>query len=403
MTETRLRIAHVITDGYLMGGAQLNTLFSLQYLHRDHEVELILGTDGPLGDACRETGIPVFLVPMKNRLLTPLADAQALSGLAAYFRRSRPDIVHTHSSKAGVLGRLAARLASVPVVVHTLHAPSFHDRQPAVVRWLIMRTERALARHTDMIVTVADAMGTEFVQNGICSADRLRTVISGIDLSRISAVPPDARQRIRAAIGIPGDAPVIVSIGHLSKRKNHALLIEAAAAALGVRNDAFFLIVGHGDERRELERQIAALELTGRVILCGLRDDVAEILAASDLFVQTSWLEGVSRSLVEAIYSGLAVIATDVVGTREVVVDGENGYLVAAGDVRALTDRILDLIEDPERRVRMGRVGREMVADKRSIEAMGEGLDKLYRELLERHSRGRGNSSPFAAQENMRF
>jgi glycosyltransferase involved in cell wall biosynthesis len=378
-----LRIIHVITDGYLMGGAQLNTLFSLRYQHATHHVELILGTEGPLGDACRQTGIPVHHIRMKNRLLAPVSDVLALLAMTVYFRRSQPDIVHTHSSKAGVLGRLAARLAHVPVVVHTLHASPFHKRQPSSIQRLIILVERALASHTDMIITVADAIGAEFVRNGICSADRIRTVVSGIDLSAIDGVPSDTRRRIRADMKIPTKALVIVGVGHLSKRKNHALLVEAAALLRKTRNDLYVLIVGDGEERLDLERRIAKLGLADQVVLCGLRDDVPDILAASDLFVQTSWHEGVSRALVEAIYSGLPVVATDVVGTREVV-NGENGYLVPAGDVHALAGRINELLGDPERRQRMGSIGRDIVADSRSIEAMGKGLDKVYRELRER-------------------
>lgn len=384
MAAGPLRITHIITDGHPMGGAQFNTFYSLRYQQQDHQVELIMGSDGPLGDACREAGIPVHLIPMDNRLLSPLTDARALTKMVQHLRRSLPDIVHTHSSKAGVLGRVAARLAGVSVVVHTLHAPSFHDRQPAVARWLIQGLERVLVRYTDTIVTVADAIGEDFVRRGLCPPDRLRTVVSGIDLTRLSEVAPEARAAVRQGFSIPQDAVTVVSIGHLSRRKNHDLLLDVATEILRSRGDVYFLIVGEGEEREALSRKIVANALQQHVFLCGLRGDVGSVLAASDVFVQTSWHEGVSRSLVEAIYMGLPAVATDVVGTREVVREGENGFLVPPGDAATLVNRILTLAGDQRLRVDMGRRGQQMVSRSRSIEAMGSALDLLYRELIER-------------------
>jgi glycosyltransferase involved in cell wall biosynthesis len=399
--DPSMRITHVITDGYLMGGAQLNTFFSLRYQHAERGVELVLGTEGPLGDACRQIGIPVRRIPMKNRLLAPFSDVCALLLMTLHFVHSRPHIVHTHSSKAGVIGRLAARFAAVPVVVHTLHGPPFHSQQSPFVHRMIILIEKVLARHTNMIVTVADAIGAEFVKNNVCSVDRLRTIVSGIDVSTLSAVSPDARRRVRVAMEIPQSASVIVTVGHLSKLKNQALLVEVAALLRRTRDDLYFLIVGTGEVRPELESQIARLGLTDRVLLSGLRDDVPDILAASDIFVQTSWYEGVSRALVEAIYSGLPVVATNVMGTREVVVNGDNGYLVPPGNVDALADRVAQLVDNPEERQRMGRVGRVMVGETRSIEAMGKGLDKLYRELLVRQGIRQKSTGSLAAQDKV--
>jgi glycosyltransferase involved in cell wall biosynthesis len=295
---------------------------------------------------------------------------------------SGPDIAHTHSSKAGALGRVAARIAGIPVIVHTVHGPPFHDRQPAPVRWLIQSIERHLSVWTDKIVTVADAMGDDFVRQGICSRDRLRTIVSGIDVQRLLAVAPGARSLVRSEFGIPHDAVVVVGIGRLSRGKNFDLLLDAATEIRQARSDVYVLIVGEGEERAVLHHKIVANGLSGHVVLCGPRGDVGEILTAGDLFVQSSWHEGVSRSLVEAMYVGLPVVATDVVGTREVVREGQTGFLVPPGDARSMTDRIVLLLNDPQRRVEMGRAGQQLVSGKRDIEAMGKGLDTLYRELV---------------------
>lgn len=380
----QMRIAHVITEAYPMGGSQLNTFYSLEYQMQANEVELVVGGDGPMVNACREAGIPVQIIPMANTLLDPFGDVHALLGLIAHFRAWKPDIVHTHTSKAGIVGRIAARLAGVPVVVHTVHAPSFQNRHSLIVRMAIRGMERLCTRLTDRIIAVADGIRDEMLASGACGPHDITTVVSGIDFRRFPDDREATRIVVRQELGIAPATRVVISVGHLTARKGHDLLIDAAEFILAVEDDVTFLIVGTGPLHPELQREIDTRGLTGRVVLSGQREDVPELLIASDVFVQTSWHEGLSRSLVEAVYCRLPVVATDVNATHEVVEDGRTGYLVPAGDVPALTDRLRVLLADPDLRTTMGARAHRSVAETRTVEVMVRSLDDLYARLVSR-------------------
>lgn len=379
--EFRPRVIHVITEAFLMGGAQLNTYYSLRYQQPTSDVSLVTGTDGPLVEACHKEHIPVVIIPMRNRLVAPVSDLLTMFRLIQHFRRARPDIVHTHSSKAGMLGRLAARLSGVPIVVHTVHGPSFHDRQSQMVQWTVRNIERILALGTDCIISVADTLAEELVRQGVCSPERVRTVVSGIDFERFPSPSTTLRRSVREALGVSDEDRLVVSVAHLMKDKGHELLIQAASLLLPSEQNVRFVIVGEGRLRAELQSQIDALGLADHVVLAGMREDVPDLLAGADIFVQTSWREGLSRSLVEAMYSGLAVVATDVGATREVVREGETGYLVAPGDAAALAKRIGLLLRDADLRLRLGAIARKEMGENRSANTMGRQLHALYREL----------------------
>jgi glycosyltransferase involved in cell wall biosynthesis len=376
-----VRITHVITEAWAMGGAQLNTFYSLRYQQADTDVELVVGGDGPLIGVCEEAGIPVRVIPMANRVFAPHADLRSLVGLFLHFRRTRPDVVHTHSSKAGALGRVAARVAGVPIVVHTFHAPSFHSGQPRHVYWPLRLTERLCAPLTDQLIAVSVTTAKEFSDAGVCRPDQVKVVVSGIDFTRFPARPFPGREEIRASLGVEPADPLVVSVGHLSERKAHDVLVDAAAILSDSHPDARFTIVGTGPLEGALRERISRSGLEDRVILTGDRGDIPELLASADIFVQTSRLEGLSRSLVEALYSGLAVVATDVGGTREVVREGETGFLISPGSASELTAALDRLLGNQELRGRLGRSGRAAVVGDRSVEAMGRALDEIYDDL----------------------
>jgi glycosyltransferase involved in cell wall biosynthesis len=387
MLDRQLRICHVITYGSVVGGAHLNTYHSLRYQQAAHQVAALMGDDGPFRTLCEAAGVPCSVIPFKNVLVDPFNDARALWRLTAHFRRTRPDIVHTHSSKAGMLGRAAARLAGVPIVVHTVHGPSYHDGQPPPVRWAINRLERFFALFTDHLVSVTDTLRDQFIRDKICRHDRISTVVSGIDFDAFPLDKAEARIAVRRLLGVGSAARLILSVGHLQERKGYDVLVDAAARVVAAQPETLFLIVGTEVEgsrvRSKLVRQIEDLGLTRQVLLLGARDDVAALLAAGDVYVQSSRLEGLSRSLVEAMYTGLPVVATEVDATPEVVLDGETGFLVPPDDPHLMASRILLLLHELETAKRLGEAARQLVGRTRSVEAMGRGLDAIYHRLSE--------------------
>lgn len=383
-----LRITHIITEAWALGGAQLNTLYSLRYQRAHNDVELIAGGFGPLVEACGEEGIPVTIIPMTNRVWSPAADARSLASLVPHLARTKPDIVHTHSSKAGILGRLAARLARVPVVIHTVHGPPFHERQSTLERGLLQLAERSAAMLSDQLLTVSDTMAQNFVAARICEPEKISTVVSGIDFGRFPATPFSGRDRIRAEFGAGPQDLLVVNVALLSKQKSHADLIRVATLLRDRHTNLKYLIVGDGPLEPELRQLVETSAVDDIVKLVGRRNDVPEILASSDIFIQTSVREGLSRSLVEALYSRLAVVATDVGSTREVVRDGVTGLLVPTEAVRDMADAIARLAADPALRRRLGQAGRAQVGDSRTVEAMGLALDRIYKRNLSDNTAG---------------
>jgi glycosyltransferase involved in cell wall biosynthesis len=373
-----------------MGGSQLDVLYAARHERREYDVQILMGSEGPLADACRAEKIPFHVIPIQNSLLAPVPDLRALSELTRHFRLVQPDIVCTHASKAGILGRAAALLAGVPTVMHTLVTPPYHDGQRPSVRWSIVRLERMWSRFTDQYISVSRMLADDFVQNGICRADRIIVVPSGIDFEAFPALTREGIRKVREHLGIARGWCVVISVGELSPGKGHDLTLEVAARTVHRFPELAFVIVGSGTQRANLESRIVERNLGGRVILAGHRGDVGALLAASDIFIQSSWKEGLSRALVEAMYSGIPPVATDVGGTSEVVVEGETGFLVPPGDVDALASRLESLLDDAGLRESIGRRARESVQAERSIEAMNGALTDAYHRLLSSgHERGR--------------
>ena len=272
----RICVAHVITR-LILGGAQENTQLTVQGLHRmpEYEVSLIsgpaLGPEGELERRARGNGIDLEIVPEMRREIHPVRDWLTLMKLCASFRRRRPDIVHTHSSKAGVLGRLAARITSVPVVIHTIHGPSFYPAQSGVMNAITIGSERLVARWTDTFISVADAMTDQFIEARIAPRERFTTIYSGMEVEPFLA-EDGARERVRAELGIAPDDPVIGKIARLFHMKGHDVVLDAAPAVLRRFPKARFLFVGEGILRESLERQARRLGVADRITFAGLVD-----------------------------------------------------------------------------------------------------------------------------------
>jgi glycosyltransferase involved in cell wall biosynthesis len=382
MASRRPKVVHLITRLEL-GGAQQNTLYCVEHHDRSRfSVGLWAGEGGRLDDRARAVpGADVRILPWIVHPVAPLHDAAAVWRLASML--DGVDLLHTHSSKAGILGRAAARLAGVAGVVHTVHGWSFHSAQPRLVHRAYVEAERAAARVTDRIVCVSRADRERGLASGIGHASQYRILRSGIDPS-LYAVTDEARARARRAIGAKPDEIVVGSIANFKPQKAPLDFVEAARLARARDPRLRFVMAGDGESRPAVERAIAAANLAGCVKLLGWRDDVPELLAALDLFLLTSLFEGLPRTVLQAMAASVPVVATDTGGVAEVVIDGETGRLVPPGNPAAAADAVVALAAAAGLRVRLAAAARSQLTAEFDIRLMVRDLEDVYDDVLAR-------------------
>lgn len=304
--------------------------------------------------------------------------------LARLFRASRPDIVHTRNVESFFYAGVAARLAGVPVLVHSEHGRTFDDRP------LRFHAQRVLSRGADGIFAVSSQLRDDLVRHVGLPARRVDVLHNGVDHRRFASAD---RRTARAALGLPEQAFVVGSVGRLAAVKNYPMLLRACAALRA--DDIWLVLAGEGPERSTLERLVEELGLAGRVRLLGHRDDVSQVLAALDVFALPSRSEGMSNTLLEAMAAGLPAVVTRVGGNPEILRDAIDGELVGDDDAAAFAQALGRLARDPSRRAAMGESARRRVAEAFSIEAMVERYARYY---LKHFARARG-SAPSAASE----
>jgi glycosyltransferase involved in cell wall biosynthesis len=392
-----VRVVHVITR-LIVGGAQENTVLSCALIDRERFPSDIVvgpqtGPEGELFTEARARGLDVHVEPTLVREVNPPKDALSVPRLASWFRRLKPDVVHTHSSKAGITGRVAARMAGVKAVVHTVHGWGFHSAQPKSERTLYENLERWCAPLSDALVVVADRNRELGLRLGIGRPEQYRVIRSGIELAAYRRNEAEGRA-IRTEFAIPNDAYVFGTVGRLSDQKAPHDALEAFVRVAPELPDAWFVFVGDGPHREDLVARAAAAGVAQRVRFAGLRRDVRAFLSAYDAFVLSSRWEGLPRVVLQAMAAGLPVVATAVDGTPEAIDEGESGYLVAAGDVAALADRMLRIGRDRDAARHMGTVGLSRVGEF-SAERMVEQLGELYAGLTAR-ANARHDSTPRA-------
>ena len=381
-----MRITHVITR-LIIGGAQENTLSSVLGLRQKpgFEVQLISGpSTGPEGSL--ESLDPRLLtVPSLVRPIDPRRDFLALRQLEHIFRASRPDLVHTHSGKAGILGRLAAAKAGVPIIVHTIHGPSFGNFQNSVSNLLFRAAERRAGRVTTHFVTVADAMTEQYLAAGIGRREQYTRIFSGFNLGPYLSAKNDPA--LRAQFGIGPDDLVIGTIARLFKLKGHDDLFSVAPEIVRQHPRVKFLLVGDGEWRGKFETKARALGLEKHIVFAGLvrPAEVPRYVGIMDALVHLSLREGLPRALPQALAGGKPVIAYDCDGAREVCLNDKTGFLLPPGDLRALKETISRLVENAPLRERLGEAGREFVREHFSAERMVDQLEALYLKLASAH------------------
>ncbi|HNW06253.1 MAG TPA: glycosyltransferase family 4 protein [Verrucomicrobiota bacterium] len=381
-----MRILHVITR-LIIGGAQENTVSSVLGLRAKPgmDVQLITGpttgTEGSLDSVLANNSLPLTIVPPLVRPLHPWKDWMAWRELVRLFRVQAPQIVHTHSSKAGVLGRLAAARAGVPIVVHTIHGPSFGSFQGWLANSIFKAAERHAARVTTHFVVVAEAMKQQYLAAGIGHPDQYTTILSGFALAPFLAAANDLQ--LRARLGLAPDDIVIGKIARLFKLKGHDDLLTVAPELVRHCPQIRFLFVGDGPWRGRFEKRVRALGLEKHVVFRGLvpPDAVPALVGIMDLVAHLSLREGLPRALAQALAGARPVVAYDSDGAREVCMENETGFLLQPGDLAGLRKRLLQLAQDRALRERLGRHGQQFVRERFGVERMVDRLYQLYRRL----------------------
>lgn len=385
-----MRIAHVITR-MIVGGAQENTLLCCEDLIRHHGDDVLLITGPPLGpegsllDRARAGGVPLDIIPALRRSIHPWRDAVSYWELKKSLRRFRPDVVHTHSAKGGMLGRPAAWSLNVPAVIHTVHGAPFHPYQGRGAQLFFQACERWASRRCHAIVSVADAMTDLMVNTGVAPREKFTTVYSGMEVEPFLQ-SADHRDRVRQELGYRPEHIVIGKIARLFKLKGHDDVIRAARCVIDAVPNVRFLFVGDGIFQDRLRQQIAAAGLTDYFQFTGLvpPQQIPELLAAMDIVVHASLREGLARVLPQALISGKPVVSYDIDGAREVVISNETGYLIPPRDIAAMSEKLKLLAADTSLRDRLAEEGRNRCTDVFRHEHMTEQLRELYQRVLSR-------------------
>lgn len=386
-----MRICHIITR-LIVGGAQENTLLTCEGLQtRGHQVLLLTGPDagpeGSLTDDARRGGYEVRLIPSMHRAIRPWRDQLAWLEMKRILMEFKPEVVHTHSSKAGVLGRMAARSAGAPLIVHTVHGMSFNRTQSPFVQAAYRWAEWYVARFTDHFISVADAMTSQMVEAGIAPPDRFTTIHSGMRCEWYDPRQYD-QSRVRAGWGFHEQDVVVGTIARLFDNKGYEHLIPAMSQAIRREPRLRFVWVGDGPNRQEYEQELESAGIRAQVHLAGLIPParVAEAIAGFDLLVHPSQWEGLPRAAVQALLMEKPVISFDIDGAPEVVIPDQTGLLVEMGDVAGLANAVVRLSQNPQERARMGRNGREKCLRQFDHQYMVERIDRLYQRLCNRQS-----------------
>lgn len=385
-----MKVVHFITR-LIIGGAQENTLLTVEDQYRDYndEVTLItgpgLGPEGSLEARARAGGFDFRVMHQMHRSIHPWKDWTGYRALLRILKEINPDILHTHSSKAGILGRAAGAKLGIPVV-HTIHGASFHYGQNPLISKIYQATERWAGKRTDKIISVCDAMTDQYVSAGIAPPEKFVTIYSGMDVEPFLN-PPRPPKEVRQELGLEPEHIVIGKVARLFHLKGHEYIIKAASAVVQKCPDVRFLFVGDGILRGQFEQEIAKAGLTQHFVFAGLVPpaQVAELIHAMDIVVHTSLWEGLARVLPQGLIAGKPVVSYDVDGAREVVIPNETGYLLPPQSVRELSDALIELAGNEPLRKRLGQTGRERFTDQFRHQTMTRRIREVYQSLLTSH------------------
>ncbi len=372
----------------ILGGAQENTLLTCRgQVLLGHDVRLFTGpTSGPEGALLKQAqdwNVPVQEIPSLTRPLAPVKDWQAYRQLKAGLGDFQPQVVHTHSSKAGVIGRYAATSLKIPAIVHTIHGLPFHSFQNPLLRWIYIKAETLAARRCHKILSVARAMSQQAISAGVAPPEKFVTVFSGMDIEPFIAAGAN-RAAARQELGFSDEDFVIVKLARLFELKGHKQLLAAAPVIVRSHPRVKFLLVGDGLLRSSLEAEVRKNGLEDNFVFAGLIDpkEVPKHLAAANLLVHTSLREGLPRALPQALLTGTPVIAVDLDGSPEIVQHQKTGLLVPPDEPAALAAAVCRMIEEPEFAAQTAQAGHELALKTFPTEIMVKSILDIYSNIL---------------------
>jgi len=391
----KVKVIHIITR-FDKGGSAENTFLTIRYLDKKRYGVILargLSKESDLGAQeaqavennlaeAKRNGVRIVTIPELVRRIHPLYDLKAFVILIKIFREECPHIVHTHTSKAGLLGRWAAFFARIPIIVHTPHGHVFWGYFSRWKTLVFVFLERLTAHITDKIITLTEQEKRDHLRYNIASEDKFLHVHSGVDLNKffnVSADPPEMKKNL----AVPDNVLVVGTTGRLTSVKGHRYLIEAAKEIVAIKPDINFLFLGDGELQEELEKMASELNIRENVVFLGWRPDVAEVMSMFDIFVLPSLNEGMGRVLVEAMALAKPIVASNIGGIPDLIMQGKNGLLVPVADPQALASGIEFLMTNPKKRGEMGSAGKKIAADY-GVDSMMQKIDQLYLELLKK-------------------
>ena len=372
----KIKLLHVITH-LPVGGAQDNTLYTVELLDKvKYDISLCCNLNGELVSRAKKVKhLKLYDVPNLRREVSIINDIRAFLYLYKLIKKENFTIIHTHSSKAGFLGRIAAMLNKTPIVIHTIHGFAFHDYMNSFKKNIFIYLEKLSAKWTHGLVTVSNLNKKKVVDLGIAPIEKLKNIYSGIDLTLFINEKND---QFRKELNLDSNHLLLGSVGRLSNQKDPITMIEAFCIVIKRFPNAHLTLVGEGELRDEILIKIDQLQLNGRVHLTGNKNDPWKIYHSLDLFIMSSIYEGLGRSITEALSCGVPVVCTSVEGVPEIVRDNETGILVPPKDPGALATGIINSLNDMDNAKRMAEEGRKFVNENFDVNKMVDDIDSLY-------------------------
>ena len=384
----KIKVLHIITR-VVNGGADENTLFTINGLNKDeYEIDLLAGSESEkeiLERISLENNITFYQIDSLVRNISLHNDIKALFKIYKIIKENNYDIVHTHIAKAGVLGRIAAKIAGVPHIIHGVHGITFPDQINIFKRELFKNIERLCGLFTDKFITVGDDMKQKYINAKVGNPKDYTTIRSGMELSQFINAADNEQKKIlslKEDLGLKDDDLLIGMVSKLEKRKGYKYFLEVAKDIVEEFPNVKFLIIGNGSEYDTLVKKVNRMNLNNNVIFTGYRTDIADVFSILDIKVLTSLWEGLPRVLVQAAAVAKPIVTFNVDGAWEIVDEGKNGYIVPMRDTKAMTRKLKLLIKDDKLRRKMGKCSQEKVSNDWTIENMVKETDRLYKSLV---------------------